>query len=160
MTCIKTPLFIDREILHFTNGEFYNGVQLPVTGIVPSHSRPRVSNDNPFSEALFKTLKYWPRWPRKGFATIEIARKWVEQFINWYSHEHRHSGIQFVTPAQRHLGQDKDLLVRRHAVYQMARNAHPERWSGQTRNWKWIDQVHLNPDRDMLIQIDEERLAA
>ena len=114
----------------------------------------------PFSEALFKTLKYWPRWPRKGFATIEIARKWVEQFINWYSHEHRHSGIQFVTPAQRHLGHDKDLLVRRRAVYQMARNAHPERWSGKTRNWKWIDQVHLNPDRDMLIQIDEERLAA
>ena len=105
-------------------------------------------------------MKYWPRWPRKGFATIEIARKWVEQFINWYSHEHRHSGIQFVTPAQRHLGQDKDLLVRRHTVNQMARNEHPERWSGKTRNWKWIDQVHLNPDRDMLIQIDEERLAA
>ena len=157
--CANRPL-----VLHSDNGAPMKSYSLKskmeALGIVPSHSRPRVSNDNPFSEALFKTLKYWPRWPRKGFATIEIARKWVEQFINWYSHEHRHSGIQFVTPAQRHLGQDKDLLVRRHAVYQMARNAHPERWSGKTRNWKWIDQVHLNPDRDMLIQIDEERLAA
>jgi hypothetical protein len=84
----------------------------------------------------------------------------VQRFIQWYSHEHRHSGIQFVTPAQRHHGQDKDLLVRRHAVYQAARDAHPKRWSGDTRNWKWIDQVQLNPDREILIQIEEERIAA
>jgi putative transposase len=115
-------------------------------GIVASHSRPRISNDNPFSEALFKTLKYWPQWPRKGFASMEMARQWVQRFMQWYSHEHRHSGIRFVTPAQRHAGLDQDLLRRRHAVYQAARDAHPDRWSGKTRNWNWIDQVQLNPD--------------
>jgi putative transposase len=65
-----------------------------------------------------------------------------------------------VTPAQRHHGQDKVLLEHRHRVYQAAREAHPERWSGDTRNWRWIDQVQLNPDREMLKQIEEERSAA
>lgn len=157
--CANRPL-----VLHSDNGapmkSYTLKAKMEALGIVASHSRPRVSNDNPFSESLFKTLKYWPRWPRKGFATIEIARQWVQRFIQWYSHEHRHSGIQFVTPAQRHQGKDKDLLVRRHALYQEARDAHPERWSGATRNWKWIDQVQLNPDREMLMQIEEERLAA
>jgi putative transposase len=157
--CANLPL-----VLHSDNGapmkSYSLKAKMEALGIVASHSRPRVSNDNPFSESLFKTLKYWPRWPHKGFATIEIAREWVQRFIQWYCHEHRHSGIQFVTPAQRHQGQDKEVLLQRHTVYQTARNAHPERWSGHTRNWKWIDQVQLNPDREMLIQIDEERIAA
>jgi putative transposase len=96
--CANRPL-----VLHSDNGapmkSYTLKAKMEALGIVASHSRPRVSNDNPFSESLFKTLKYWPRWPRKGFATIEIARQWVQRFIQWYSHEHRHSGIQFVTPA-------------------------------------------------------------
>ncbi len=156
--CANRPL-----VLHSDNGapmkSYSLKAKMEALGIVASHSRPRVSNDNPFSEALFRTLKYWPQWPRKGFATIELARQWVQRFIHWYSHEHRHSGIRFVTPAQRHQGQDKGLLERRHGVYQAAREAHPERWSGDTRNWRWIDQVQLNPDREMLVQIEEERIA-
>lgn len=157
--CATRPL-----VLHADNGapmkSYSLKARLEALGIVASHSRPRVSNDNPYSEALFRTLKYWPQWPRKGFATIEIARQWVQRFIHWYSHEHRHSGIGFVTPAQRHHGRDIDLLKRRHALYQVARSAHPERWSGATRNWNWIDTVQLNPDREIPIQIQEERIAA
>ncbi len=92
-------------------------------------------------------MKYWPAWPRKGFASLDEARRWVRCFIEWYSYQHRHSGIQFVTPAQRHKGEDKTLLAKRHQVYQSARECHPERWSGKTRNCTWVDQVHLNPDR-------------
>lgn len=157
--CATRPL-----VLHSDNGapmkSYSLKAKMEALGIVASHSRPRVSNDNPYSEALFRTLKYWPRWPRKGFATIESARQWVKRFIHWYSHEHRHSGIRFVTPAQRHQAQDKSLLQRRHMVYQMARNAHPERWSGATRNWSWIDQVQLNPDRELNTAIEEKRIAA
>lgn len=157
--CANRPL-----VLHSDNGapmkSYSLKAKMEALGIVASHSRPRVSNDNPFSEALFRTLKYWPQWPRKGFATIELARQWVQRFIQWYSDEHRHSGIRFVTPAQRHHGQDKDLLERRHEIYQVARDAHPERWSGGTRNWRWIDQVQLNPDREILMQFEEERIAA
>lgn len=157
--CAARPL-----VLHADNGapmkSYSLKAKMEALGIVASHSRPRVSNDNPFSEALFRTLKYWPQWPRKGFATIEQARQWVQRFIHWYSHEHRHSGIGFVTPAQRHQGQDKNLLARRHALYQAARKAHPERWSGDTRNWRWIDTVQLNPDRKMTSNTKEEQIAA
>ena len=120
----------------------------------PSHSRARVSNDNPFSEALFRTLKYWPQWPQAGFASLEQARRWVQRFIHWYSHEHRHSGIQFVTPAQRHQGRDQEILAQRKAVYEIAKVKHPQRWRGDTRNWSWIAQVSLNPDRDLVQKND------
>lgn len=70
-------------------------------GVTPSHSRPRVSNDNPYSESLFRTLKYCPQWPKGGFADLEAARRWVRDFIHWYNHEHRHSRLRFVTPSVR-----------------------------------------------------------
>ena len=116
-------------------------------GVTASFSRPRVSNDNPFSEALFRTCKYTPAWPTRGFASIEAARAWVRSFATWYNTEHRHSAIRFVTPDQRHRGEDRELLASRHQVYEMARAARPERWSGQTRNWKPIGPVWLNPER-------------
>ena len=157
--CATRPL-----VLHADNGapmkSYSLKAKLEALGIIASHSRPRVSNDNPFSESLFRTLKYWPKWPSKGFATIDLARQWVARFIHWYSNDHRHSGIRFVTPAQRHHGQDQALLQRRHLVYQTARIAHPERWSRATRNWSWIDQVQLNPDRVPLMEKVEERIAA
>ena len=100
LQCATTPL-----VLHSDNGapmkSYSLKAKLEAMGIVASHSRPRVSNDNPFSESLFRTLKYWPQWPRNGFASLEQARQWVKRFIHWYCYEHRHSGIRFVPPAQR-----------------------------------------------------------
>ena len=89
-------------------------------GVTPSFSRPRVSNDNPFSEARFRTCKYTPNWPTRSFATIEKARAWVQGFANWYNTEHRHSAIRFVTPDQRHRREDRALLASRHQVYALA----------------------------------------
>jgi putative transposase len=116
-------------------------------GITPSRGRPRVSNDNPYSESLFRTLKYCPLWPSDGFASLEAAREWVRDFMTWYNEEHRHSRIRFVTPNERHRGEDKALLAKRDAVYQAARARHPTRWSGKTRDWTPIGAVMLNPDR-------------
>ena len=144
--CLSSPL-----VLHADNGSPMKGATMKVTmerlGVTASFSWPRVSNDNPFSEALFRTCKYTPAWPTRGFASIEAARAWVRSFATWYNTEHRHSAIRFVTPDQRHRGEDRELLASRHQVYEMARAARPERWSGQTRNWKPIGPVWLNPER-------------
>jgi hypothetical protein len=115
-------------------------------GVAGSRSRPAVSNDNPYSEALFRTLKYRPQMPVKPFGGLPQARRWVTQLVHWYNHEHRHSAIGFVTPAQRHMQVDQALLNARAKVYAAARDANPNRWSGQTRNWDRITQVHLNPE--------------
>ena len=116
-------------------------------GIIPSFSRPGVSNDNPYSESLFKTLKYGPRYPENPFATLSQAREWVSLFVKWYNEDHLHSGIKFVTPAQRHKGIDKEILKHRHEVYQHAKRENPHRWSRQTRNWEAINEVLLNPEK-------------
>jgi transposase InsO family protein len=144
--CVARPV-----VLHADNGSAMKGATMKVTmerlGVIPSFSRPRVSNDNPFSEALFRTCKYVPTWPTKGFASLEAARTWVAGFVRWYNTEHRHSAIRFVTPDQRHQGEDRLLLTSRHQVYECARAARPQRWSGKTRNWSPIRPVWLNPDR-------------
>lgn len=136
--------------LHSDNGSPMKGATLLATlqqlGIMPSFSRPRVSDDNPFSEALFRTAKYRPEYPSRPFESLEAARAWVRWFVQWYNHEHLHSGIRFVTPAQRHAGDDVELLARRHAVYEVARERNPERWSGPTRDWSRVEAVRLNPD--------------
>lgn len=116
-------------------------------GITPPRGRPRVSNDNPYSEALVRTLKYCPQWPSEGFACLEAAQCWVRDFVQWYNHDHKHSRIRFVTPAERHRGEDKAILEQRHHLYQKAREHSPERWSGHTRNWAPIGDVSHNPDR-------------
>lgn len=113
-------------------------------GVVPSFSRPSVSNDNPYSESLFKTLKYVPNMPEKPFDSIEQTREWVNQFVNWYNHKHKHSQIKYVTPHQRHTGQDIAMLENRKVVYNNAKAKHPKRWSGDIRNWQYINQVDLN----------------
>jgi transposase InsO family protein len=144
--CLTSPL-----ALHADNGSAMKGATMKTTmerlGVIPSFSRPRVSNDNPFSEALFRTCKYVPSWPTHGFATIENARAWVHAFVRWYNTEHRHSAIRFVTPDARHRGEDRPLLGRRHDLYQAARARNPARWSGKTRNWNPIGSVWLNPER-------------
>lgn len=137
--------------LHSDNGGPMKGAtmlsMLQTLGIEPSFSRPAVSNDNPYSESLFRTIKYRPQYPKKPFEDINDAREWVGGIVNWYNFEHRHSGIRFVTPAQRHAGLDGAILSKRRAVYERARNQNPERWSQQTRNWTPITEVHLNPGK-------------
>ena len=129
-------------------------------GVTPSFSRPRVSNDNPFSEALFRTLKYAPAFPSKPFGSLEDARTWVASFVHWYNHEHRHSAIRFVTPAQRHLGLDAEILSRRDAVYAHARRRNPQRWTGGTRNWSPITEVRLNGPRAGRKEASPSQIAA
>lgn len=136
-------------VLHSDNGSPMKGSTMLVTlqklGIVPSFSRPSVSNDNPYSESLFKTLKYCPRYPRKPFASIESAKKWVLGFVHWYNHDHHHSGINFVTPIARHEGLHKSILEKRAQIYEIARKRNPNRWSKKIRNWETIERVYLNP---------------
>ncbi len=139
-------------VLHSDNGTPMKGATMLETlyalGITPSNSRPRVSNDNPYSESLFKTLKYTPNYQPKGFKSLEDARNWCRHFVHWYRYEHRHSGIKFVTAAERHAGRSKAILNKRHLVYEAAKSAHPERWNGRaTRDWSDVDIVYLNPDK-------------
>jgi len=115
-------------------------------GVEKSYSRPSVSDDNPYVESLFKTMKYHVKMPRKGFSCAQEASQWVSGFVQWYNEEHRHSGRKFVTPSQRHEGRDVALLERRRQTYKAAKEAHPERWKGRsTRNWTPAQVVHLNP---------------
>jgi len=140
--------------LHADNGAPVKGATLLATlerlGIAPSFSRPRVSDDNPYSESLFKTLKYRPSYPETAFSGIDQAREWVSRFVKWYNTEHLHSAIRFVTPSCRHLGLDKAILQKRAAVYEKAKRLNPLRWSGPTRNWSPIAEVHLNPKKEMI----------
>lgn len=147
--CWQQPL-----VLHADNGAPMKSqvlqVKLAELKITPLHSRPRVSNDNAHVESLFRTLKYVPAWPESGFATLEDARSWGEGFVGWYNEEHRHSGISYVTPGQRHRGEDRQLLEKRKMLYEKAKRINPHRWSGQTRNWSRHDEVWLNPERETL----------
>lgn len=135
--------------LHSDNGGPMKGSTMLATlqrlGVVPSFSRPSVSDDNPFSEALFRTLKYCPSFPRKPFNTVSDARAWVTTFVAWYNGKHLHSGIRYVTPTDRHARRDNNILARRHAVYAAAKKRCPRRWSGATRDWSPIGAVYLNP---------------
>jgi transposase InsO family protein len=145
--CLIRPL-----VLHADNGSPMKGATMKATlerlGVIASYSRPRVSDDNPFSEALFRTCKYRPDWPTSGFASKEDAQRWVAGFVSWYNNEHRHSAIRFVTPNARHTGEDRALLERRTRLYTEARAANPARWSRQIRNWSPVGDVCLNPERD------------
>ena len=115
-------------------------------GVIPSFSRPAVSNDNPFVESLFRTVKYLPSYPDKGFRSLEHARTWVSGLEQWYNTEHLHCGIGYLSPASLHDGHGEQVLERRRAVYEEAKRKHPERWSGATRAWPGVDEVRLNPD--------------
>ena len=129
-------------------------------GVMPSFSRPAVSDDNPYSEALFKTLKYHPGYPDKPFESLQQAREWVVGFQHWYNEVHRHSGLKFVTPAQRHRGEDDLILEQRHALYEATKAERPERWSGPTRNWEIEQIVFLNPGKPMKKEVDIKQKAA
>ena len=149
--CEKEGINKNEVTLHSDNGSPMKGATMLATlqklGVIPSFSRPSVSNDNPYSESMFKTLKYCPQYPSKPFASPEEARIWVEEFVQWYNTSHLHSGIKYVTPSSRHEGLDKMILAKRSAVYEKARLAKPNRWSRKTRNWQSVAEVFLNPQK-------------
>jgi len=149
-TCKTEGIEPDQVILHSDNGGPMKGATMLATlqrlGVMPSFSRPRVSDDNPYSESLFRTLKYRPWYPSRPFESLEAASEWVTVFVGWYNDEHLHSAIRFVTPSDRHAGRHHNVLQRRRAVYEAARDRHPERWRGQVRNLDPIETVVLNPE--------------
>lgn len=149
--CMKHGISPDQLILHSDNGGPMKGSTMLATlhklGVIPSFSRPSVSNDNPYSESLFRTMKYRPEYPSKPFPSMEDAQHWVDGFVHWYNTEHLHSSIRFVTPDDRHYGRENHILSERHCVYKKAKKRHPNRWSGETRNWEPINIVRLNPEK-------------
>lgn len=158
-----------KPVLHGDNGSTLKATTVLATlnwlGVKPSYSRPRVSDDNAYAESLFRTAKYRPEFPAKGFTDLDAARAWAAGFVRWYNFEHRHSGIRYVSPAQRHAGDDHAILAARHALYTHAREHNPARWSGKTRNWSPVGPVTLNPERDSIIRAhsgcnDIQQLAA
>jgi putative transposase len=146
---------VEKPVLHGDNGSTLKATtvlaMLNWLGINPSYSRPRVSDDNPYAESLFRTAKYRPEFPANGFLNLEEARAWAADFVHWYNVDHRHSGIRYVSPDQRHTGADRAILEARHALYLEARQRHPTRWSRHTRDWSPIRAVTLNPERDAVI---------
>jgi len=155
--CAREGIQRDQLVLHADNGGPMKGATLLATlqilGVITSFSRPRVSDDNPFSESLFRTLKYRPEYPTRPFASADDARRWVAWFVGWYNAEHRHSAIRYVTPEQRHNGQQDELLAQRREVYAAARAQRPDRWSGPTRDWSPVPTVVLNPEPSTLTEL-------
>lgn len=147
--CLDEDAVNIQLVLHADNGGPMKGstllAMLERLGVAPSYSRPSVSDDNPFSEALFRTLKYRPEYPSRPFASIDEARAWVARFVEWYNTVHLHSALRYVAPACRHDGEERSLLTNRDRVYDAARRRHPERWSGRSRNWTPVGAVTLNP---------------
>jgi len=150
-------------VLHSDNGSPMKAATFLTTleklGVQSSFSRPRVSNDNPYSESLFKTMKYIPSFPGSGFASLQDARMWVKKFVYWYNHVHLHSGIQYLTPYQRHYGLSENIIEKRKQVYSMAKETHPERWSKEIRKWELPKYVSLNPINNKEIQNIQTELA-
>lgn len=160
---------LTKPVLHGDNGSTLKATtvlaMLYWLGVKPSYSRPRVSDDNAYVESLFRTAKYRPEFPARGFADLDQARAWATEFVRWYNHDHRHSGIRYVSPAQRHAGADRAILAARHDLYCQARERNPRRWSGTTRNWTPVGAVTLNPERDHVVKthspsLDKQPLAA
>lgn len=141
----------DELVLHSDNGAPMKGATMLATlhklGVIPSFSRPSVSNDNPYSESLFRTMKYRPEYPSKPFENLAQAQSWVDGFVSWYNTQHLHSSIRFVTPDDRHFGREQNILAKRYKVYEKARSRHPNRWSKNIRNWNPVHQVWLNPEK-------------
>ncbi len=152
-------------VSHSDNGSPMKGATLKATmerlGVIASYSRPGVSDDNPYSESLFRTLKYRPNYPSKPFESIEAAQAWVDGFVDWYNNEHLHSGIGFTTPVSRHDGDADEILRHRREVYEAARRKRPERWSrGAIRAWDSPGVVTLNPIAETKLQAWQQSAAA
>ena len=99
-------------------------------GVTKTHSRPHVSNDNPYSESQFRTLKYCPQFPER-FGSIQDSRSFCQDFFSWYNKEHRHSGIALMTPEQVHYGYADEIATHRASVLAAAFNRHPNRFKNK-----------------------------
>lgn len=130
--CTRQGIAREQLTLHADNGGPMRAKSLALLlddlGVSASHSRPHTSDDNPFSEAQFKTLKYHPGYPDR-FGSIQDARAWARPFFNWYNQEHYHTGLNLLTPASVHFGQAETIRQQRQAVMNAAYAAHPERFS-------------------------------
>jgi len=162
--CIREKISKDQITLHSDNGAPMKSAtmlaKLQDLGVMPSFSRPSVSNDNPFSESLFRTLKYRPEYPEKPFDNLIEAREWAHRFVNWYNKVHLHSSIRFVTPEDRHNGNDTMILANRHRTYQDAKLKHPERWTVKTRNWQPDTKIILKKFKRLKMEKTVEKKAA
>ena len=149
--CDREKIVRSTLTLHADNGSAMKGktmlAKLEQLGVLPSFSRPRVSDNNPFVESLFRMMKYRASYPGGRFQDITDARRWVEGFVRWYNDDHQHSGIRFVTPSQRHDGREHNILKQRHQLYIKARQRAPQRWSGATRNWTPVQRVRMHAPR-------------
>jgi len=150
-SCEREGVARNALVLHADNGGAMKGSTMLATlqrlGVVASFSRPSVSDDNPFAEAIFRTLKYRPGYPRTPFTDRAAALAWVDGFVAWYNEQHLHSGIRFIRPIDRHEGRDRAILAARHGVYTKAKARTPRRWTGATRNWSPVGAVRLNPEK-------------
>jgi len=130
-TCSKQVIMPEQLTIHADRGTSMRSktvaLLLSDLGVVKSHSRPYVSNDNPYSESQFKTMKYCPQFPDK-FGCIQDTRAFCGEFFRYYNNEHRHSGIGLLTPAMVHYGQAENVLAARQETLLAAYRAHPERF--------------------------------
>lgn len=162
--CALHGVQTEELVLHSDNGGPMKGATMLATlhnlGVTPSFSRPSVSNDNPYSEALFRTMKYRPEYPSRPFETIEQAQSWIDQFVFWYNTRHLHSSIRFITPDDRHYGREPSILANRQKVYAKARCRNPKRWSKDIRNWDPVKGVWLNPEKIQAAPVNHLKKAA
>jgi transposase InsO family protein len=153
--CAEHGIDAEKLVVHSDNGAPMKGSTMLATmhdlGITPSFSRPGVSDDNAFVEALFRHLKYAPSYPRQGFDSLAAARAWATRFVAWYNTEHLHSAIGLVTPDDRHHGRDIAILDQRRQVYLAAQQRNPRRWTGRPRVWDRVTEVSLNPERSVTL---------
>ena len=144
-----------KPVLHGDNGVTLKALTVLATlqrlGVAPSYSRPRTSDDSAYADSLFRNAKHRPAFPAKGCADLDVARAWADYFTAWYNTEHRHSGIRYVSPAQRHAGEDVAILAARHELFLKARELNPARWSGATRDGSPVGPVTLNPERESVV---------
>jgi transposase InsO family protein len=160
-TLIREKCLHSGVVLHSDNGAPMKSQTMRMKayelGVTTSYSRPRVSNDNPFAESLFRTCKYRPDWPSAGFKSLNEARAWVLKFTRWYNYEHKHSKLRFVTPHQRHTGQDQLILAKRKERIEAAKAANPSRWGKrEVRNCEPIGPTTLNPERESVKNVEKQ----
>jgi len=147
-SCAKQHIERDQLTLHADRGSAMISKSvahlLADLGVTKTHSRPHVSNDNPYSESQFKTMKYRPGFPER-FGSIQDARAWARPFFQWYNHEHHHSGLGLLTPVTVHYGQAQAVLEQRQQVLQAAYTAHPERFvRGEPKPLSLPTEVWIN----------------
>ncbi len=148
-SCAKQGIEPEQLVLHADRGSAMTSKTLALLladlGVGKSHSRPYVSDDNPFSEAQFKTMKYRPDYPDR-FGGLHDARTWARPFFHWYNYEHRHTSLGLMTPATVHYGLAAELTVKRQTILAVAYEKHPERFvKGQPQAPKLPSAVWINP---------------